>query len=641
MNKKSIFLSLLASSLSFISMGQWIDLECGDSFVDDGGVNGPYATNVEQLYSICPGDPLTETVQIDFSVFGTEGFDRLHVIDEFHALNEFTDNVVVTLEGDPSLFPVLAQNSTGCLTLLWQSDEQIYNPPVIGWEAAITCVPIPTCLRPTQFYTFGETATSASLSWVEPAPGLTYEIEYGPQGFVLGTGTVETVTGNTYTITGLQPLSTYYVYIKTICGNGSSYYQEGQRIDTDFPGFLPHICGNPFVDNGGAGPGSFYDYADEVYTICPNNAGEYVQITLDYLSLNDYDAVSVDDGITFYDGESTNDPILDFINQDDNVFPPSDFRDTITATNPSGCITVHYFFQWAQDQDGWEGMISCLGGTPNPCASTANFSVEGVGTDTISVSWESPGSATSWLVEYGSDGFEIGTGTSVVVTDTVFTANGLTDLTTYDFYVSAICGPGDTSNVQGPISATTLEIENVNCLSPGLITIDSVSVNSVTLSWGAVANATLGYAIEYGVNGFTPGTGTQVTTTNTSFIVSGLLSNTAYDFYILTVCGAGDTSNYVTDVDATTLQSDVSVNELANQQVAIYPNPVKDVLFVKALETEIVELTIYDLNGKTMPVSISKLQSGYAVKMDQLNNGVYFIEVKTNTHTSVRKVSKL
>jgi hypothetical protein len=72
--------------------------------------------------------------------------------------------------------------------------------------------------------------TTASLSWTRggtPNPGDTFEIEYGLQGFTLGTGT--TITGLTtpsYQLTGLTANTQYCYYVRQNCGtaNGSSAY---------------------------------------------------------------------------------------------------------------------------------------------------------------------------------------------------------------------------------------------------------------------------------------------------------------------------------------------------------------------------------------------------------------------------------
>jgi hypothetical protein len=78
--------------------------------------------------------------------------------------------------------------------------------------------------------------------------------------------------------------------------------------------------------------------------------------------------------------------------------------------------------------------------------------------------------------------------------------------------------------------------------------------NNVSLSWDAntTTPATNGYTIEYGLAGFTQGTGTTVTTTNVSNTITGLSACTTYDFYLKAECATGDFSFTVGPVQVLT-----------------------------------------------------------------------------------------
>ncbi|MDI1256350.1 MAG: choice-of-anchor J domain-containing protein [Flavobacterium sp.] len=81
---------------------------------------------------------------------------------------------------------------------------------------------IPSCYEPTTFAVDGTTTTSADLSWTYTT-GTSFEIEYGPEGFVPGTGTVVTASAPPLTLNNLTPSTTYDAYIKNNCGgNGLS-----------------------------------------------------------------------------------------------------------------------------------------------------------------------------------------------------------------------------------------------------------------------------------------------------------------------------------------------------------------------------------------------------------------------------------
>lgn len=92
------------------------------------------------------------------------------------------------------------------------------------------------------------------------------------------------------------------------------------------------------------------------------------------------------------------------------------------------------------------------------CEAPTDIIVENVTLNTADISWTSNGTETQWTVLYGEIGFDPNTaGTEVIVnTDTQTTLTGLTESTTYDVYVTAICGAGEESDMTGPVMFTTL-----------------------------------------------------------------------------------------------------------------------------------------------------------------------------------------
>ncbi len=55
-----------------------------------------------------------------------------------------------------------------------------------------------------------------------------------------------------------------------------------------------------------------------------------------------------------------------------------------------------------------------------------------------------------------------------------------------------------------------------------------------------------GWNIEYGISGFTPGTGTVIPVATNPATITGLTDATDYDFYVQTDCGGGDVSAWST-----------------------------------------------------------------------------------------------
>lgn len=93
---------------------------------------------------------------------------------------------------------------------------------------------------------------------------------------------------------------------------------------------------------------------------------------------------------------------------------------------------------------------------------------------------------------------------------------------------------------------------NLDCLAPVTVSIDQVTSNSAGITWSASDSADA-YIYEYGPVGFTPGSGTTMTTTQLFANITGLNQNTAYDFYVQSDCGDGDFSNIFGPTPFTTI----------------------------------------------------------------------------------------
>jgi hypothetical protein len=82
--------------------------------------------------------------------------------------------------------------------------------------------------------------------------------------------------------------------------------------------------------------------------------------------------------------------------------------------------------------------------------------------------------------------------------------------------------------------------EAPTCAEPTNLSATNLTTTSVDLSWVNGGNAS-SFNIEYGTAGFTPGTGMIVSATN-PYNLTGLTPSTTYDFYVIGVCGPGDSS---------------------------------------------------------------------------------------------------
>jgi hypothetical protein len=74
------------------------------------------------------------------------------------------------------------------------------------------------CAIPTNVVVDQITATTAHVTW--NGSTASYIVEYGYVGYAQGHGTQTTVTGTSANISGLDPETSYDVYVKSVCGDG-------------------------------------------------------------------------------------------------------------------------------------------------------------------------------------------------------------------------------------------------------------------------------------------------------------------------------------------------------------------------------------------------------------------------------------
>ncbi|MBU0765958.1 MAG: fibronectin type III domain-containing protein, partial [Bacteroidetes bacterium] len=81
-----------------------------------------------------------------------------------------------------------------------------------------------------------------------------------------------------------------------------------------------------------------------------------------------------------------------------------------------------------------------------------------------------------------------------------------------------------------------------SCPVPSGLDANDITDSSAMLSWQDTGTPDY-YDLQWGLNGFTPGSGTLVTGLNDSFYdLNGLSVSTAYSFYVRSACNGGDTS---------------------------------------------------------------------------------------------------
>ena len=141
------------------------------------------------------------------------------------------------------------------------------------------------------------------------------------------------------------------------------------------------------------------------------------------------------------------------------------------------------------------------------CMNPVNFSALNVANESVTLTWNELGNATTWTIQYDTVGFTAGQGTHTVTANAnPFTVTGLDNLTAYDFYVQANCGDS-LSEWTGPLFIAT------GVLNMGTSGADTLTTCEAIISDNGGVNGDYSSYCDYTVLVYpaTEGSGLQIT----------------------------------------------------------------------------------------------------------------------------------
>ncbi|GAA4356218.1 hypothetical protein GCM10023185_19800 [Hymenobacter saemangeumensis] len=186
---------------------------------------------------------------------------------------------------------------------------------------------------------------------------------------------------------------------------------------------------------------------------------------------------------------------------------------------------------------------------PSACPTPRNLTatVSGV---TATVNWTVASGGGTFSVIYGPTGFNPATGGTTLgpITGNSTIISNLAP-GSYQFYVRQNCG-----GTAGNSNLSSAGGFSVACPSPTALSAGMLTNTTAALSWASPSTMGATFTIIYGPTGFSPTTGgTRVTgITGTSHTLTGLMPNTAYQFYVQQVCLGGGTGTIAGPASFTT-----------------------------------------------------------------------------------------
>ena len=411
-------------------------------------------------------------------------------------------------------------------------------------------------------------ADSVQFTWMYGSSS-TYSIEYGLSGFTYGTGTTMSSTDTNASIGSLLANTSYDVYVVVNCGPGNVSNEAGPFTFTT----LCNAASIPYLQDFTSWPPSCWDLTGGsnnwiAYTggVARANFWSISSGTLHMMSepiiVSANARMKFDwsrNASTFYDDSvavqirevggawntvwgMTNPASNDGAG---NTSPGSFVTETIildSATYTNKTIQIRFIgvSDWGPDFFVDNVIVEAI---PN-CPDALSLNAFNIGSTTANINWTNTAGSANSRVEYGTSGFSLGSGTSIVVSNDTIPLTGLTAFTTYQYYVTSLCTASDSSPWAGPYTFTTLcNDTNVGPWS------DGVEGHPNTTTGSAIANCwtstNTGSVFDWNItSGGTPSSGT-----------GALSANTGSKFFYTEASGAGTSDTAILNTPSIDLSS--------------------------------------------------------------------------------------
>jgi hypothetical protein len=395
-------------------------------------------------------------------------------------------------------------------------------------DTVTVTVVIPTCATPLFMDVEALTSSSAEVTFdtVGYAATANFLVEYGPQGFALGSGTTVSLNNvNSTVISNMVQNVCLDVYYRVECTPGDTSFAVGPMnlcpVAVPCDSMDAYVAGSDFEQsalfipwqNGGAAAWGDAEFSTTQSVSSPNS-----------LRVTDQGTDGVADLVAYFDTIDSGIWEVRF-----DMYVESGFgayyniqqnHDTSTANNlwnaelyfePNGTAQIQHSaaatvvgtFNYNQGQ--WDEMKTIID------------------LDNDSIWFEYAGASTGLGYNYS----DANTGQPLQFNGVNFFTGPL-DPQTYglDFYVDNFC-----------VSAYTV------CTPPSTLAANIIRCDSVELSWTS-PGTTISSQIEWDTTGFALGSGNQVSNATSPELITGLSPNTSYEFYVRDIC-AVDTSVWV------------------------------------------------------------------------------------------------
>ncbi|NTV82956.1 MAG: hypothetical protein HGA23_01470, partial [Bacteroidales bacterium] len=254
------------------------------------------------------------------------------------------------------------------------------------------------------------------------------------------------------------------------------------------------------------------------------------QGVLGYIGAADKTTLAAWQAATLQDANSLNlDPL--FISTTDLDIDPASLM--IGAGTPIAGIDYDFA---NSDRSNTIPTIGAYEGVLPSCPMPSALNADNLTPYSANLTWTPDGDETAWEYVYGLSPLPVpvaaGTATNSNLNNPV---SGLSESTTYQYYVRAFCDP-EFSDWAGPYTFVTPN----SCPPPSGLSTGIISTTSAEINWIPGGDES-SWNVQVGLPGFTPGTNTEVAGVNATqthpWTASPLANSTQYQAYVQANCG--------------------------------------------------------------------------------------------------------
>ncbi|WP_343624697.1 fibronectin type III domain-containing protein [Flavobacterium lindanitolerans] len=209
-------------------------------------------------------------------------------------------------------------------------------------------------------------------------------------------------------------------------------------------------------------------------------------------------------------------------------------------------------------------------GASGNCGEVIDVSFNVYSSTSLSLTIKANHNTGSFKIEYGPAGFAKGTGVSITTLNTVYDIGGLIPSTSYDIYVTGICD-GVENNAFYKLSNVTTR--QSRCAGNTELDFFQFNPNELILQFLYRDSAPSHYEVEYGLAGFTLGTGTRISTVYLQKTITDFQMDKDYDFYARTFCSPFEATPFIKYTYRTVVPCPKPTNLRSNSIIGLCDSP--------------------------------------------------------------------